>query len=154
MLPAFFIRSRGVMKLYSSLFDALLEKYQLTQLEIDILLFLANNPPFDTARDVVEKRHLAKSHVSAGVESLASRGLLERARMDGNRKTIHLRLTERAVPIIEEGRAVQARYGQLLLDGFSDQEKEMLFRFLERVGENVDAALAGREDRVLPQQNE
>ena len=74
MLPAFFIRSRGVMKLYNGLFVPVLEKYQLTQLEIDILLFLANNPPFDTARDIVEKRHLAKSHVSAGVESLASRG--------------------------------------------------------------------------------
>ena len=92
----------------------------------------------------MEKRHLAKSHVSAGVDSLVSRGLLERSRQDGNRKTIHLRLTGQAEPIIEEGRAVQARYGQLLLDGFS---------VLERVGENVDAALAGREGRPLPQQN-
>ena len=141
MLPAFFIRSRGVVKLYNSLFEPLLEKYQLTQLEIDILLFLANNPPYDTARDIVEKRHLAKSHVSAGVESLASRGLLERFRQAGNRKTIHLRLTAQAAPIVEEGRAVQARYGQLLLAGFSDQEREQMFRFLERVGENVDAAL-------------
>ncbi len=146
MLPAFFIRSRGVVKLYNSLFDALLEKYQLTQLEIDILLFLANNPPFDTARDIVEKRHLAKSHVSAGVESLASRGLLERSRLDGNRKTIHLRLTEQAAPVIEEGRAVQLRYARLLLNGFTDQEREQLFHFLERVGKNVDTALAAGGD--------
>lgn len=142
MLPSFFIRSRGVVKLYNGLFEDLLEKYRLTQLEIDILLFLANNPPFDTARDIVEKRHLAKSHVSAGVESLAGRGLLERTRQGGNRKTIHLRLTGAAAPIVEEGRAVQLRHGQLLLAGFSEQEREQLFRFLERVGENVDAALA------------
>ena len=102
---------------------------------------MANNPPYDTARDIVEKRHLAKSHVSAGVESLARRGLLERSRLGGNRKTIHLKLTEQAMPIVEEGRAVQARYGELLLDGFSDQERDLLFSFLERVGENVDAAL-------------
>jgi len=142
MLPAFFIRSRGMAKLYISLFGSLLEKYQLTQLEIDILLFLANNPSFDTARDIVEKRHLAKSHVSSGVESLASRGLLERSRQDGNRKTIHLHLTEKAVPIVNEGRAIQMHYGELLLKGFSDQEKEQLFRFLERAAENVDSALA------------
>ena len=141
MLPAFFIRSRGVAKLYNSLFVSLLETYQLTQLEVDIILFLANNPDFDTALDIVEKRHLAKSHVSSGVESLASRGLLDRSRQDGNRKTIHLRLTERAAPIVEEGRAVQLRYGELLLEGFSRQEREQLFRFLERVGENVDRAL-------------
>lgn len=141
MLPAFFIRSRGVIKLYNSLFVPLLEKYQLTQLEMDILLFLANNPPYDTARDIVDKRHLAKSHVSSGVESLADRGLLERSRQCGNRKTIHLHLTRQAAPIVEAGRAVQQQYGQILLEGFSAQEREMLFSFLERVGENVDAAL-------------
>lgn len=146
MLPAFFIRSRGVGKLYTSLFVPLLEKYRLTQLEIDILLFLANNPSFDTARDIVEKRHLAKSHVSSGVESLAGRGFLERSRQDGNRKTIHLRLTGRAAPVVAEGQAVQARYGRLLLDGFSEQDREMLFRLLERVGENVDAALRALGD--------
>ena len=78
MLPTFFIRSQGIRKLYCSLFTPLLERRGLTQLEMDILLFLANNPEYDTARDIVEKRHLAKSHVSVGVDALAGRGLLER----------------------------------------------------------------------------
>ena len=154
MLPSFFIRSRGASKLYNSLFVPLLEKYRLTQMEIDIILFLANNPPFDTARDIVEKRHLAKSHVSAGVESLARRGLLERSRQGGNRKTIHLSLTEQAGPVVEEGRAVQARYGQLLLAGFSEQEREQLSSFLERVGKNVDTALTMAGNGAALGQNE
>ena len=154
MLPAFFTRSRGMAKLYSGLFGPLLEKYGLSQLEVDILLFLANNPPFDTARDIVEKRHIAKSHVSAGVESLTRRGLLERCRQGGNRKTIHLRLTDQSAPIVREGREVQQRYGKLLLDGFSIQEQEQLFHFLERVGENVETALAGDGNRSVLGQNE
>ena len=143
MLPVFFIRFRGISKLYNSLFGPLLEQYRITQLEADILLFLANNPSFDTARDIVEKRHIAKSHVSAGVESLVKRGLLERCRQGGNRKTIHLRLTAQAAPIVEAGREVQRHYGRLLFSGFSDQEQEQLFRLLERVGENVETALTG-----------
>lgn len=141
MLPAFFTRSQGIRKLYGSLFTPLLERRGLNQLEMDILLFLANNPAYDTARDIVEKRHLAKSHVSVGVDSLVERGFLERQLREGNRKTIHLRLTESAAPVVEEGRAVQLRYGQLLLEGFSEGEKEELFRLLEKIGENVDAAL-------------
>ena len=141
MLPAFLIRSQGLHKLYTSLFTPLLERRGLTQLEMDILLFLANNPAYDTARDIVEKRHLAKSHVSVGIDALAGRGLLERRLRDGNRKTIHLHLTEQAAPIVEEGRAVQAAYGELLLAGFTGEEKEELFRLLERIGKNVDAAL-------------
>ena len=141
MLPAFFIRSQGIRKLYCSLFTPMLERRGLTQLEIDILLFLANNPEYDTARDIVEKRHLAKSHVSVGIDALAGRGLLARQMREGNRKTIHLILTEAAAPIVEEGRAVQRQYGELLLAGFTEEEKEELFRLLDQIGENVDAAL-------------
>ena len=72
MLPVFFIRSQGLRKLYCGLFTSMLESWGLTQLEADILLFLANNPEYDTARDIVEVRHLAKSHVSAGIEALAA----------------------------------------------------------------------------------
>ena len=61
VLPAFFVRSRGAGKLYGLLFTPLLERHTLTQLEADIILFLANNPEYDTARDIVEKRHLAKT---------------------------------------------------------------------------------------------
>lgn len=142
MLPAIFTRSRGMAKLYGQMFTPVLEQYALTQLEADILLFLANNPAYDTARDIVELRHIAKSHVSLGVESLAGRALLERYTCPGNRKTIHLRLTEAAAPIVEAGRSAQARYGQALLNGFSHQERQALFDLLDRVAENVDAALA------------
>ena len=141
MLPAFFIRSRGLGKLYARLFTPLLEEWGLTQTEADILLFLANNPGYDTARDMAEKRHLAKSHISAGIEALAGRGLLERSWQEGNRKTIHLRLTAAADPIVEEGRALQRRYGELLVRGFTQEEICRLSRWLDRVTENVDAAL-------------
>lgn len=141
MLPAFFIRSQGIRKLYCSLFTSMLERRGLSQLEMDILLFLANNPAYDTARDIVEKRHLAKSHVSVGIDALAGRGLLARQMRAGNRKTIHLVLTEAAAPIVEEGRAVQRQYGEMLLAGFTEGEKCELFRLLDKIGENVDAAL-------------
>lgn len=147
MLPAFFIRSQGMRKLYCSLFAPLLERHGLTQLEVDILLFLANNPPYDTARDIAEKRHLAKSHVSVGVDALAGRGLLERQMREGNRKTIHLVLTPAAAPLVAEGREIQAQYGQMLLAGFTGEERSELFRLLEKVGDNVNAALSAGADR-------
>ena len=50
MLPALFTRSQGLRKLYGNLCAPLLARYGLTQLELDIILFLANNPEYDTAR--------------------------------------------------------------------------------------------------------
>ena len=145
MLPAFFTRLKGPGKLYGLLFLPLLERHRLTQLEADVILFLANNPEYDTARDIVENRHLAKSHVSVGIDALADRGLLARFRQEGNRKTIHLRLTEKAGPIVEEGREIQRQYGELLFAGFSQEDRQQLFTLLNRVAENVDAALAAEE---------
>lgn len=148
MLPAFFVRSRGLSKLYHRLFAPLLATYGLTQTEADILLFLANNPEYDTAHDIVEQRHLAKSHISAGVEALAGRGLLERYQREGNRKTIHLHLTEAASPIIKEGRSQQQRYGRLLFAGLSKSEIRQLMRLLDHVAQNVDTAL-GQDGEFL-----
>ena len=141
MLPAFFTRSQGLRKLYCGLFTPMLERHGLTQLEVDILLFLANNPAYDTARDIVEKRHLAKSHVSVGVDALAARGMRDRRKRDGNRTTIHLCLTAAAAPVVEEGRAVQQQYAGMLLQGFSGEERRELFRLLDKVSDNVDRVL-------------
>ena len=58
MTFSFFSRSQGMKKLYGKLFETLLTQYDMTRLEMDILLFLANNPQWDTARDIVELRHL------------------------------------------------------------------------------------------------
>ena len=80
-----------------------------------------------------------------GIDTLADRGLLTRFRLEGNRKTIHLRLTEKAGPIVEEGREIQRQYGELLFAGFSKEDRRRLFALLNRVAENVDAALAEEE---------
>ena len=109
---------------------SLCRELHMPQTAFDILMFLANNPAYDTARDIVERRHLAKSHVSAGIEALAGRGLLERWKRADNRKTIHLRLTEAAGPVVAEGRAVQRQYGELLLTGLSEEERGELARLL------------------------
>lgn len=140
-------RSQGIEKLYQALCAPLLARYALTQTEADILLFLANNPAFDTARDMVEKRRLAKSHISASVEALASRGLVERWYQSGNRKTIHLRLTPASAPIVEEGRRAQRRFGALLLNGFTPEETAHLAAMLERMAQNADAALAAENEK-------
>ena len=131
MIPPILARSRGLRRLYGLLFAPLLEEYGLTQ--------------WDTARDIAEFRHLAKSHVSAGIERLAARGYLERFTLPGNRKVIHLRLLPPSGPVVERGRELQDKYGRLLLDGLTEKEIALLQRLLDRIAENTDRAIALRE---------
>ena len=66
------------------------EKYELTYMEFTVLMFLANNPQYDTATQIVRYRHLAKSHVSVSIRSLQERGLILGEHKGGNHRTIHL----------------------------------------------------------------
>ena len=79
---------------YTGLIDPVCKKYGLTQMEFNILLFLANNPEFDTAAQIIKKRAFTKSHVSMSVRSLEERGLLTGEYYGTDRRTIHLKLTE------------------------------------------------------------
>lgn len=97
-------------------------KYGLTQMEFDIIMFLENNPEYDTAADIVRLRKFTKSHVSTALKSLSARGLLETCFQGGNHKSIHLRLLPEAALVIQDGHAAQKRYGDTLFDGFSASE--------------------------------
>lgn len=94
---------------YTGLIDPVCKKYGLTQMEFNILLFLANNPEFDTAAQITKKRAFTKSHVSMSVRSLEERGLLTGEYYGADRRTIHLKLTDAAAPMVSDGKNVQKR---------------------------------------------
>ena len=57
---------------------SLCQELKLPQTAFDILMFLANNPEFCTARDIVEIRKLKANLVSVNVDKLVCDGYLER----------------------------------------------------------------------------
>lgn len=128
------------MKLYDQTLDPVGRKHGMTRCEVDILLFLANNPPYDTASDVVSRRGLAKSHVSASVDRLVRGGYLAREHRDGNRKVIHLRLLDAAQGPVADGRAAQEQFFSILLRDFSAKEQAELRRLLDKIAANLRAA--------------
>lgn len=120
-------------KYYDRQFLPLLEKTGLSMREIHVLLFLANHPGQDTARDVAELRCLAKSQVSQAVEVLTGQGLLAR-RADGeDRRVIHLEITGQGAPLAREAQAIQCACGKRLLAGLTEEEQAVFLDLLERV---------------------
>ena len=59
-------------------FLPVLERTGITMREVHVLLFLANNPDYDTARDITVLRGISKSQVSQAVDLLAAEGFLTR----------------------------------------------------------------------------
>lgn len=65
---------------YSAVCKPLCQELGLPQTAFDILLFLANNPTYKTASDIVEVRHIKANLVSVNVDKLVHEGLLTRCR--------------------------------------------------------------------------
>ncbi len=114
-----------------------LEKWQLNSMELDVLLFLGNNPGYDTASDMVHLRQLTKSHVSKAVESLTGKGLLSQQRDSLNRRRVHLLLLPAAQPVLEAGQQAQQRFVDALTRGFSQEDKAHMQHMLEMIARNA-----------------
>lgn len=56
------------------------EKYELTQMEYDILMFLNNNPQHNTAAEIVKIRKSTKSHVSTSLKNWRVKGSFKGSR--------------------------------------------------------------------------
>ena len=124
-------------KTYGKLLTPLCRAYDLTRNELDVLLFLHNNPQYDRAADIVAHRGMAKSHVSLSVTSLEERGFLLRRFDDADRRIAHLSLTEQGLGIAREARQVQTQYFSGLYEGISPEEFQLWGRITEKVCENI-----------------
>jgi len=124
-------------KAYARMIDPVCKKYKLTRNELDILLFLHNNPDFNRASDIVSRRGIAKSHVSMSVNSLEKRGLILRETDPEDRRTIHLILAPEAHDMAREGRSAQERYFHKLYEGLSPEEIILWKTVIYKVNKNL-----------------
>lgn len=122
---------------YSEAEKAVMEQYGMTAIEVDVMLFLANNPQFDTAAEIVSVRRIAKSHVSMAVSKLTARGFLKKLRDEKDRKKIHLRITENASPMVRDAQQFQKDFRTSILKGFSEEEKHQMEMFVDRIVRNI-----------------
>lgn len=130
--------SRLFMEAYSTVMRPLCEEAGLPQTAIDILLFLANNPAHTTARDISRYRNMKPAIISFHVERLVSEQYLERREVPGDRRKCSLVCTERALGIIEKGRAVQNRFAAQLTSGLSAEELALYKRCLSTFAQNLE----------------
>ena len=83
-------------KAYSETCKPLCHELNIPQTAFDILLFLANNPEYKTARDIVEIRKIKANLVSVNVDKLVNEGYLERKSVEGDRRKVNLICTEKS----------------------------------------------------------
>ena len=111
----YLIISKKTITAYNKTCESVLEKYDISQVSFDILMFLTNNPEYVTAQDISEIKGIKKNLVSIHVEKLVRAGLLKRGFVSGDRRKVSLSCTEKARPIIEDGLGFKLLFMSALL---------------------------------------
>ena len=123
---------------YHAVIAPLCEKTQLPPAAVDILLFLANNPGHNTAAAVCRMRGLKPGIVSFHVDRLVTEGYLLRQGVPGDRRKTILLCTEKAAPIIAQGRVLQHSFAEQLASGLSEEDLEHFRRCIAAFDRNIE----------------
>ena len=134
----FWDQHKTITSCYEKVAGSVCEKYQLTHMEYDILMFLHNNPQHNTAAEIVKVRKSTKSHVSSSLKDLESKGLIERIRSADNKKHIEIVLLNKADLIIEDGIKAQKEFAKIALDGLTEEEKRICKEVFNKICSNAD----------------
>lgn len=132
-----YTHSRLLLDAYAGIMRPLGAELNMAQTAVDILMFLANNPGYDTAKDICTMRHLKPGIVSFHVENLVQEGYLERQNVPGDRRKCRLVCTEKAASIIEKGRALQAKFMRQMTKGLEKEKIDTLVTCLETFEKNL-----------------
>lgn len=122
------------------------EKYQLRQLEYDILMFIYNNPAYNTAADIVRIRKSTKSHVSTSLKVLEDRGFIERRIDKDNKKHVTIHLLQLANEVIEDGIWAQKEFAQDMFDGLSEKEIRSFMNVFQKVYDNAERMISNEKN--------
>lgn len=102
-----------------------------------ILMFLADNPEYYTAKDISEFRAIKPNIVSFNVNKLVEEGYLERRPIPGDRRAVRLVCTEKSQPVIAKGRSVIERFRSSLTAGMSGEDIARFKHYIDLIGENI-----------------
>lgn len=137
---------RSIIKGYDKYLEAAGDSCGLNRTERDSLLFLYNNPQYNTARDIVEYRMIPKANVSQAVDSLITKGYLEREACTSDRRRVHLCLTPSGQSAAAKLKDCQLRFGEALFDGLSQEERDTIEKVHGIIMKNAKNILNAKEN--------
>lgn len=105
--------------------------------EFDLITFLSNNE-IDTSKEIADSLGLSKSLIARSVDSLVAKGYLETKIDEGDRRYIHLVLTDEAEPIADRLRNRRKKFIASMTEGLSQEQFAQFEQTLEKMIANVE----------------
>ena len=128
-------------KVYYKCLEPVCEQFDLTQVELHVLLFLYNHPQYTTAKDICHVRGLTKSYVSKAIDMLTQKNLVTTSKDGIDHRVTHLHLTDHITPIIEQGLLAQEKFIEIIFSGVTKKEMAAYIKVIDKIIDNVKGEL-------------
>lgn len=119
--------------LYYKLSSKAAEECNLTKPEADILIFIKNNPEYNTATDIVKLRGFSKAYVSKAVEPLLEKQLIKIEVDKDDRRCQHLSLTEKAEPLVDILLKMQNNFIDIITEGIAKEDIRTYIEVMDKI---------------------
>lgn len=116
----------------------LCEETHLKVHQLDMLLYLSENPEHSTARDICKCLWLKPGLVSMSVDELVDMGYLVREAVPGDRRKVRLKLTKKAEALTGRVLQLQSVFIDRAKQGLTAKEKDQLEHFFDVIFDNID----------------
>ena len=125
-------------RVYNRMMKETARRCGITKPAMDVLLFLHNNPEYNKASDVSERRFLAKSYVSRAVDLLQKEGFIKVDMDPQDRRVLRLTPLEKADWAIAQGMETQRRFSSQLYNDVIQEELEEMHRIYSKIMVNLE----------------
>lgn len=131
------LRGRKFRKLVEYTFSDIRTKYDLRQIEIEVLLYLFNHPGSNSS-EVYRSLSINKGHVSQAIFNLCNKGFLTSEQDKNDRRYVTFSITDLGRSLIKESTEVREATMRRLFDGISEEDLEAFRRINAKISENID----------------
>lgn len=137
-INCFFSLLRKSNMVYESYFEDLIRRNGLNATAFQVLMFFADHPEENTARDLCRLRSMKTGIVSVAIDQLNNAGLLERKTDGGDRRLQRLYLTEKARPLVEEGMAIRMSFFTRIKKDLTEEEFRIFYNLTRKLRSTIE----------------
>lgn len=130
-----------IKKLLEKKIAPIMKEYDLRIVELDILFFLSKDEHLDTAKEIMQKKHLSKAHISKSIDNLKKRNLIRISEDAHDHRILHIALDESAYEVVDKVMKVYAECLQTIHKGITEEEWETVHRVLHKMLQNIEEAI-------------
>ena len=132
-----------IRKVYADEFGRMLGNETYSPNEISILLFLAN-----TNSQLCTCLGVSKALVCRSVDALLGKEMIISVADDHDKRVQHLKLTEHALPVIEQLGGIKRKIDQEILEGIPEEDIANMANTMEKIFARFEERAKGKESSL------